>query len=144
LRREDAGRDDGEPFAFAADEYYLLAGERVPGRRAYGSYAQIGNGVGLLRRFLDGSAALFRRKEWPGGAGGGTVVTGMSAAPFVEDFLREFSRRAGARFTAVAARNRLMGESVTVRASRGRHPRGGGERPRTTSIGHPSGMDCSS
>jgi putative radical SAM enzyme (TIGR03279 family) len=114
MRREDAGKDGGEPFASAADEYHLLAGERIPGRRAYGSYAQIGNGVGLLRQFLDGSAAIFRKKEWPRGATGGTVVTGMSAAPFVRDFLREFSRRAGVRFAAVAARNRLMGESVTV------------------------------
>lgn len=114
IRREGAGRDGGEPFASAADEYHLLAGERIPGRKAYGSYAQIGNGVGLLRRFLDGSSVLFRKKEWPLGARGGAVVTGMSAAPFVRDFLQEFSRRAGARFTAVPARNRLMGESVTV------------------------------
>ncbi|MBI5904395.1 MAG: DUF512 domain-containing protein [Deltaproteobacteria bacterium] len=114
LRKEGVGRLGGEPFASAADEYYLIAGERVPGRRAYGSYAQIGNGVGLLRRFLDGSAALFRRKEWPGGPVGGTVVTGASAAPFVREFLEEFSRRAGVRFTAAVARNRLMGDSVTV------------------------------
>ncbi|MGE5246884.1 MAG: DUF512 domain-containing protein, partial [Verrucomicrobiota bacterium] len=113
LRERTAG-DGAEPFAVAADEYYLLAGERIPGRRAYGSFAQIGNGVGLLRRFLDESAALFRRKRWPSGAAGGAVVTGYSAAPFVSGFLEEFSRRAAARFRLFPVRNRLMGESVTV------------------------------
>ncbi len=105
---------DGEPFAMAADEYYLLAGKAIPGRKAYGSFAQIGNGVGLLRAFRDDSAALFRRKRWPAGASGGTVVTGKSAAGIVSEFLRDFSRRAGASFRAVPAANRLMGESVTV------------------------------
>jgi len=112
--RGPAGRAHGEPFAVAADEYYLLAGKTIPGRRAYGSFSQVGNGVGLVRRFLDESAALLRRRRWPPGASGGSVVTGRSAAPFVEAFLAAFSRRAGARFRAIPVDNRLMGESVTV------------------------------
>jgi len=104
----------GEPFVMAADEYYLLAGKEIPGRKAYGSFAQIGNGVGLLRMFRDDAAALFRRKRWPAGASGGAVVTGRSAAGIVSEFLREFSRRAGATFRPLPAANRLMGESVTV------------------------------
>jgi putative radical SAM enzyme (TIGR03279 family) len=114
FRRETGEDVHGEPFAVAADEYYLLAGERIPGRRAYGSFAQIENGVGLVRRFLDAANGLFRRRRWPAGARGGTVVTGRSASGIVVEFLREFSRRAGARFDAVPARNLLMGESVTV------------------------------
>ncbi len=114
LRKEVGRSRDGEPFAVAADEYYLLAGERIPGRRAYGSFAQIENGVGLVRQFRDGAASLFRRRTWPAGALGGTVVTGKSASRLVAEFLGEFSRRAGARFHAVPATNRLMGESVTV------------------------------
>ncbi len=69
LRRR-FGNGEGEPFAVAADEYYLLAGARIPGRRAYGSFAQIGNGVGLLRKFADESRALFRRKEVEAGGCG--------------------------------------------------------------------------
>ncbi len=113
VRKRD-GSAGGEPFVVAADEYYLLAGERIPGKRAYGSFSQIGNGVGLIRRFLDESASLFRRKRWPTGASGGTVVTGHAVAGIVSDFLKEFSRRASARFHPVPVTNRLMGESVTV------------------------------
>jgi putative radical SAM enzyme (TIGR03279 family) len=114
IGREAGGAGEEEPFAVAADEYYLIAGERIPGRRAYGSYAQIENGVGLLRRFLDGGKALFRRKRWERVDGGGIVVSGLSARRHVGDFLAEFSRRSGARFDLLPVENRLMGRSVTV------------------------------
>ncbi len=113
LRRGD-GAQAGEPFAVAADEYYLLAGKKIPGRRAYGSFAQIENGVGLLRRFADDARTLFRRRKWPAAPGGGTVVSGLSPRSAVAEFLNEFSARAHARFTHLPARNRLRGESVTV------------------------------
>jgi putative radical SAM enzyme (TIGR03279 family) len=116
LRRigRPAGKTGGEPFAVAADEYYLTAGERIPGRRAYGSFAQIENGVGILRSFLDEGKSLFRRTRWERAAAGGIVVTGFSARSYVEDFLAEFSRRSGARFRALPVANRLMGPTVTV------------------------------
>lgn len=114
LGREFGKSADGEPFAVAADEYYLMAGRDVPGRRSYGSFAQIENGVGLVRRFRDEASTLFRRKRWPGGAAGGTVVTGRSASRLVTGFLQEFSSRAMARFVAVPVANHLMGDSVTV------------------------------
>jgi NifB/MoaA-like Fe-S oxidoreductase len=114
MRKELGDAEDGEPFAVAADEYYLLAGERFPGRGAYGSFPQTENGVGLVRRFLDEEAALFRRRTWPGGGSGGTVVTGRSARHIISDYLRKFAGRAGTRFDLVPVRNRLMGESVTV------------------------------
>jgi len=114
MGREIGRGADGEPFAVAADEYYLMAGRDVPGRRSYGSFAQIENGVGLVRRFRDEASSLFRRKRWPGGAAGGTVATGRSASRLISGFLEEFSSRAGAGFVPVPVRNRLMGESVTV------------------------------
>ena len=114
LEREFGKGTDGEPFAVAADEYYLKAGCDVPGRASYGSFAQIENGVGLLRRFLDEASSLFRRSRWPEGAAGGTVATGRSASSHISGFLAQFSSRAGARFAALPVVNRLMGESVTV------------------------------
>jgi putative radical SAM enzyme (TIGR03279 family) len=114
LGKEFGKGADGEPFAMAADEYYLLAGRDVPGRLAYGSFAQIENGVGLIRRFEDEARSLFRRKRWPEGGAPGVVATGRSAFRLVEGFLEEFSSRAGSRFVAAPVANRLMGESVTV------------------------------
>lgn len=113
LRRRLGDRGE-EPFACPADEYYLLAGKRIPGRSAYGSFAQIGNGVGLLRRFLDESNDLFRRKRWERVDAGGTVVSGFSPRAHVADFLDKFSQRAGAAFSHLPVENRLMGKTVTV------------------------------
>ena len=69
----ELGKKAEEPFAVAADEYYLLAGKKIPGAKAYGSFAQIENGVGLLRRFDDGARDLFRRKGWKPARLGGTI-----------------------------------------------------------------------
>jgi len=114
FRRGSGRGTDGEPFAMPADEYYLLAGRKVPGRKAYGSFPQLGNGVGLLRSFLDDSKGLFRRKRWPDGASGGTVVTGIAAREYVARFLEKFSGKSGVPFRLVPVPNRMLGESVTV------------------------------
>lgn len=111
---QELGKKDEEPFAVAADEYYLIAGKKIPGTKAYGSFAQIENGVGLLRRFDDGARDLFRRKSWKPARLGGTVVTGFSPRGRVEPFLAEFSRRSGAAFEPVMVENRLMGKTVNV------------------------------
>jgi len=113
LRRRLSDRE-GEPFAVAADEYYLLAGKTIPGRSAYGSFAQVGNGVGLLRRFLGDSRTLFRRKKWKRADAAGTVVSGVAPGGYISGFLKDFSSRAGACFDHLPVKNRLMGESVTV------------------------------
>lgn len=112
--RRELGDNGDEPFLQAADEYYLLAGKAIPGGTAYGSFLQLGNGVGLLRRFLDESRTLFRRRRWPRADRGGAVITGRSPQKAVSRFLQEFSRRAAATFRMVPAENRLFGSSVTV------------------------------
>jgi len=113
LRRE-LGDCGDEPFLQAADEYYLLGGKAIPGNRAYGNFLQLGNGVGLLRQFLDESRLLFRKRGWPRADRGGVVITGRSPREPVSRFLREFSRRGMAPFRMVAVENRLFGRSVTV------------------------------
>jgi putative radical SAM enzyme (TIGR03279 family) len=113
--RREIGDEGPEPFVAAADEYHLVAGMPVPGRKAYGSYPQIGNGVGLLRRFIDDARTLFRRTGWPPAReAGGAVISGLSPRAYVRDFLEAFSRRSGARFLHLPVENRLMGPSVTV------------------------------
>jgi len=47
----------GRRVVFAADEYYLLAGESFPHAETYGDWSQHENGVGMARRF---------HEEWHG------------------------------------------------------------------------------
>ncbi|HEY3307873.1 MAG TPA: DUF512 domain-containing protein [Desulfuromonadaceae bacterium] len=103
----------GQPFLFLADEFYLKANLPFPPLREYGDLPQIENGVGLVPLFLKDAAQVLRRAR-PLRAINVTVVTGVSALSFVEEFLNKLEEKTGVRLKAVAIENRLLGQSVTV------------------------------
>jgi NifB/MoaA-like Fe-S oxidoreductase len=53
----------GVTFAFLGDEIYLKAGVDIPGRRHYGNYPQIEDGVGMIRTFVNTFDKLLKRLE---------------------------------------------------------------------------------
>ena len=63
----------GRRLAYAADEYYLLAGRPFPARPAYDEFPQHENGIGMARAFIDGFSH-------PAAAGPGGVRHGFFAA----------------------------------------------------------------
>src|SRR3712207_9487353 len=71
----------GTNFAFLGDEIYLRADVDVPGRRHYGDYPQIEDGVGMVRSFGEEFGRLLRKIEKSGMSDAarlhGTVLTGM-------------------------------------------------------------------
>jgi len=100
----------GSRFVFAADEFYLLAGEDFPPAAEYEGFPQRENGVGLARLFLDESEeADFR----PAAGLSVILVTGVSAARMVKRMAAKM-RRQGVRCNVLVVRNRLLGETVTV------------------------------
>ena len=101
-------------FVFPADEFYLLAGEAIPDSDYYEDFAQIEEGVGMVRHFLDdfSSAAARRRGSLTGL--GGTLVTGRLFFTVLERCIAELNRRTGAKLTVCAAENRFLGKRVTV------------------------------
>src|SRR5215210_2450715 len=105
-------------FAFLGDEIYLRAGLDVPGRRHYGDYPQIEDGVGMVRSFREEFARLLRRveKNPPAGAARlhGTVLTGALFAPVLEELVGELNARAGMRLRVVAVGNSYFGEEIVV------------------------------
>src|SRR6266542_2341057 len=58
----------GTTFAFLGDEIYLRAGQSVPGRRHYGDYPQIEDGIGMVRSFANEFDALMRSLARKSGA----------------------------------------------------------------------------
>lgn len=103
----------GESFLFLADEFYLKAGLPFPPVREYGDFPQIENGVGMAPLFLKEAAAVLKAAR-PVGTFRATVVTGLSAAGFVGDFLAELGSKTGLDLQLAPVPNRLFGESVTV------------------------------
>src|SRR6266576_577539 len=75
----------GATFVFLGDEIYLRAGRPVPGRKHYGEYPQIEDGIGMVRTFCNQFAALLKRFERRAPRDAerlhGTIMTGTLFAP---------------------------------------------------------------
>ncbi|HJW73813.1 MAG TPA: DUF512 domain-containing protein, partial [Geothrix sp.] len=81
--RKFAVANDGEPWLLLADEWFTRAGIEVPGRAFYSrSWAQLENGVGLVRRFLEHSRRFIKSPRAQGFKGRRVLLlTGSSFAP---------------------------------------------------------------
>jgi putative radical SAM enzyme (TIGR03279 family) len=108
----------GTNFAFLGDEIYLRAGRGVPGRKHYGDYPQIEDGIGMVRSFERDFAALLRRLERrpPAAASllNGTVMTGTLFAPVLKRLLDRLNERFGTNLHTVAVENHYFGGDVSV------------------------------
>jgi putative radical SAM enzyme (TIGR03279 family) len=109
----------GTTFVFLADEFYLRAGLQVPGRSHYGSYPQIEDGVGMVRRFVSESRKMLRRdvaaaNRISPGSLRGTVVTGELFYPILAGVVDQVNDQTGALLKVVSVPNRFFGEEVTV------------------------------
>ena len=108
----------GTNFAFLGDEIYLRAGLDVPGRRHYGDYPQIEDGVGMVRSFREEFARLLKRVGRQGvsdtARARGTVLTGTLFAPVLGELIDELNRAAGTRLKVVAVENKYFGEEIVV------------------------------
>ena len=108
----------GTTFAFLGDEMYLRAGAPVPSRAHYGDLPQIEDGVGMVRSFNNGFAALIKRaarQSLPTGEKlNGTILTGTLFAPPLQKVIEDFNARFGARFKVEAVANNYFGGDVSV------------------------------
>lgn len=102
------------PFIFASDEFYLLAGEPVPGADKYDGFPQIENGVGLARLFMD---------EWAEVEGGLpdqaakqaiVLVTGVLGAKMLGPVAARLNKVSGLQVSVKAVENEYFGKQVTA------------------------------
>ena len=105
----------GYGFAYCADELYIRCGWPIPDATWYDDFPQIENGVGMVRDFLDASKTLERRvTSLSGTQGDYLLVTGMSMAPFIEEFAGRLTGINGFTATSLPVENRFYGPTVTV------------------------------
>jgi putative radical SAM enzyme (TIGR03279 family) len=106
-----AERDFG--WCYAADEMYLIAGRDVPARTYYDEGALYENGVGAIRRFVDGfDEGLADVPHHPGRRI--RLVTAASMAPFLRDRAPRLAEHTRASVEVVEVANGYFGETVTV------------------------------
>lgn len=106
-----ADRDFG--WAYAADEMYLIAGRPLPEASYYDDGALYENGVGAVRRFVDGFddglpglPRLEGRRI--------RLVTGRSMAPFIRERAPRLAQATGADVDVVEVMNDFFGETCTI------------------------------
>jgi putative radical SAM enzyme (TIGR03279 family) len=108
--------NEGEPWLLLADEWFTRAGLDVPGRAFYSqSWAQLENGVGMVRKFLEHSRRFVKKPKAMGFQGRKVLLlTGASFAPVLNRTLAQLNRETHSHLRAVAARNGSFGDTVTV------------------------------
>ena len=112
---EQMQKQHGERICYAADEFYLKAGLPIPDAAFYGAFDQLENGVGLIANFRE--EFLFALEDVSGDeeTHSGTLITGVSFAPFLEELLDGLRRKCHNLTCKVAAiRNDFFGESINV------------------------------
>jgi putative radical SAM enzyme (TIGR03279 family) len=117
-------RQRGLNLVYASDEWYLLAGWKVPVAEEYDGFPQLENGVGLTRMFLDEEWRVsgfepfdYVLRQAQGGPQGKfrvgkiTLVCGTLIAPLLEKKAAELSDMV---IEVVPVENRFFGPTVTV------------------------------
>jgi len=114
--RHHSKANGGEPWLLLADEWFTRANLEVPGRSFYSrSWAQLENGVGLIRRFLEHSKRFLRSPKAAGFSGRKVLLlTGSSFAATLNQTLAELNRQTGSHLRALAVQNFTFGTTVTV------------------------------
>jgi putative radical SAM enzyme (TIGR03279 family) len=105
----------GEPVVYLADEFYLLASRRLPGRAHYGELVQLENGVGMVRLLLDTWHAMRRRLPSRLAAPRHlSMACGTLAYPVLAGVVDELNAIENLRVDLYPIENRLFGKEVTV------------------------------
>ena len=112
----------GTTFAFLGDEIYLRAGQPVPGRKHYGDYPQIEDGIGMVRSFANQFEAMRRTIQsaslsTSGASGGGlfgTIMTGTLFAPVLRKMIERLNARVDTRLHVLAVDNSYFGGDASV------------------------------
>jgi putative radical SAM enzyme (TIGR03279 family) len=104
----------GSTFVYLADEFYIQSGMEMPGTEHYDDYAQIEDGIGMVRNFLDEFDSAIRRRRRSLAGLNGTVTTGRLFFPTLSRCMKQFNSRFGASIRVIEVKNRFMGSRITV------------------------------
>lgn len=118
--QKKAYRAHGIHFIHASDEWYILAGEKLPDASRYDGYLQYENGVGMLRSLIDeveDAATLIKEKGVLPCQKKCTIslVTGQLAYPYMQEIAKKaMALCEGLTVHVYAVRNDFFGEKITV------------------------------
>ena len=105
----------GSHIFYCSDEMYLRAGLPLPEDEYYEDYAQLENGVGMLRSLEQDFLSAMRLEEPDAAPSPFTIATGTAAAPFLRGLLEQakayFPELEG---QVIAVENDFFGHTIDV------------------------------
>ncbi len=106
--------ETGRGFAYLADEFYIQGGLPIPQAGHYDDFAQVEDGIGMVRLFLDEFASHLKRRRTRRPQLCGTLATGKLFYPYLRDCAARINQKLGSALEVVEVQNRFMGRSITV------------------------------
>ncbi|MGC8787209.1 MAG: DUF512 domain-containing protein [Anaerolineae bacterium] len=104
----------GTALVYPSDEFYLMAGLRLPSAKAYDGFPQLANGIGLTRQLLDDWRRVKRQGQIRWTLGRAIFVCGTLIAPVLRAIAMELNSLTGAHVAVVSIPNQFFGLTVTV------------------------------
>src|SRR5262245_11953660 len=101
-------------FAYLADEFYIQGGVPLPESNHYDDFAQIEDGVGMVRKFLNEFRSELARWRKPRRQLWGTLVTARLFYPYLQQSIDRFNEKFSSRLNVRLVENRFMGKDITV------------------------------
>lgn len=106
--------ETGKSFVYLGDEFYLLAGKKLPPSEYYDGFPQLENGIGLTRNFLNEWEAALKTLQYADGAEQAVIPVGESAFRVLQPMMEAFNRQYGTKHSFVSVKNLFFGGHVNV------------------------------
>jgi putative radical SAM enzyme (TIGR03279 family) len=104
----------GKTFVYLADEFYIQSGMGFPPSGHYDDFAQIEDGVGMTRSFLDDFEAELRRRRKSLLGLTGTLATAKLFFPSLKDCVDRLNGKLECSLRVCEVESRFMGKGITV------------------------------
>lgn len=105
----------GTRFVFASDEWYITAGLELPEGDEYEDFAQLENGVGMMRCLVDEVHDELKHRDGDDRERHVSIATGALAAPYIKELCGEVTKLyPNVRADVHTVRNDFFGERITV------------------------------
>jgi len=112
---EQCLREHGSRKVYASDEFYLTADRPIPPDEAYEDYAQLENGVGMIRLHTEEFRSALEYCEQNDIQKHVSIATGVLAEPHMKTLAAmAMERFPSLRVDVYAIRNKFFGETITV------------------------------
>jgi putative radical SAM enzyme (TIGR03279 family) len=115
LRGRNFGQRLGTRFAWLADEWYFIAGQKYPSRSHYEDFPQLEDGIGTVRLFMEDARSVSRRlptkSETPVSA---TLITAEMPAPTIQRYADRLNRVEGVDIDVSVVKNDFFGGDIHI------------------------------